>query len=196
MAFAVVALACSAAAHAAGTPTAPKSHSAGLLADHQASSASCVAVPTQAGNDGVAEEIFQNNFVSARSVAAFARNGQPVGSVDETQFDAAPAAADSDLFVKRNASDPLGPKGAARSSGRSKSKALLTFWADSSSAADAGLDSGISAEAAAAAAATIATGSGPSSVLIPLPAAAWSALSVMGGVSVMAGFRKIRRRFR
>jgi len=194
MAFAVAALACAATAHAAGTPTPSKSHSADLLAEHQPSA--CVTVGTQAGNDGVAEEIFQNNFVSARSVAAFARNGQPVGSTDESQFDAAPGAADSDLFGKSNASDPIGAKGTVRSSGRGKPKALLTFWADSSAAADAGLDTGVSAEAAAAAAAAIATGSGPSSVLIPLPAAAWSALSVMGGVSVMAGFRKIRRRFR
>ena len=31
---------------------------------------------------------------------------------------------------------------------------------------------------------------------IPLPLAAWSALSVMGGVGAMAGFRKLRRRLK
>jgi hypothetical protein len=189
MAFAVAALAWTAAAHASSTPTALTNQQASLAGDQPLC---LLSLNTQATDDGVADEIFQNNFVSARSVAAFARNGQPVGTVDETRFDAAPGSADPDLFKASN-SDTTGAKGPAR---QAKPKALLTFWAESNAATDMGIDTGVSAEAAAAAAAAIATGTGASSVLIPLPLAAWSALSVMGGVGAMAGFRKLRRRLK
>jgi hypothetical protein len=165
---------------------------------------------THADVTGVADQIFQSDYVAADSVAAFARNGETVGTVDGSDADPlADGGSSSDIFEPadlrgQELSNTIGAlagggngnsgSGNARKTAGKKPAPSLTFWEDAA-ASDADY-AGVSPESAAALAAAVAAGAGPANVLIPLPAAAWSALSVMGGVGALAGFRKIRRRLK
>jgi hypothetical protein len=148
-------------------------------------------------DDGAGEEIFQTGSASGRSAATFARNGTDVSVGGDDRFDASMSDSSFGDLGGKGLSHTIGALGGESkyTTGKAKPKALLSFWAESS-AAEVGGDDSLSPEAAAAAAAALAAGTGPSNVLIPLPVASWSALSVLGGCGLFAGIKKMRRRFR
>jgi len=73
-----------------------------------------------------------------------------------------------------------------------QSSLSLDFWDDASSARSAADDRATGATEAAQGNGR--SGGAHSNVMIPLPMAAWSALSVFGGVGVVAGMRRAARR--
>src|SRR5688572_20984040 len=115
----------------------------------------------QADASGVADEIFQSNYLAAGSVAAFARNGEQVGTIEASDADPLATEADpSDMFEPADLrgeelSNTIGAlsSGEARKPAGKKVAASLTFWEDAATA-DAEY-AGVSAESAAAAAAAI-----------------------------------------
>ena len=150
----------------------------------------------------VADQIFQSDSVSAGSVAAFARNGETVGTVDGSDADPLTDAGNSaDIFEPsdlrgQELSNTIGATSAAGNGSKpaGKKAAALTFWEDAA-AADASY-AGVSAESAAAAAAAVAAGVRPRQRADPPPRRRVERLSVMGGVGALAGFRKLRQRLR
>jgi hypothetical protein len=156
-------------------------------------------------DEAVAEQIFQTEFASARSVASFARDAKPLGLLAQDGLTSSFPAAGIEsgpmglsgrgLFNTISAlhgpgatpvwsADSDTDHGATAKS--SSDHALAQFW--ERTASSGALSAGLSESSTSAAA-----GPGPSNVLIPLPAAAWSALSVLSGMGVMS---VIRRQFR
>ena len=162
-----------------------------------------------AAGDAVAEQIFQSEFMSARSVATFARSAKPLGVLMSESFSPVFAPGGFDTGPKGLSGRGLyntittlhGPRPTRGSwagadsldtvvaESSTASAALAQFWEQSASADFVFDQSGSDAGANAA-------GVGAANVLIPLPAAAWSALSVMGGVGIFAGIRRAFRRSR
>jgi len=174
--------------------------------DRKTSPVALSSADATAGED-IAAQIFQTEVVSARSVATFARSVKPFGLLMNENFNPVFPAGGYETGPRglsgrglANMIETLhGPRpmrggwsgtddadtGAAKSS--TSSSALAQFWEQSASA-DFVFDQ-IASDGGANAA-----GPGAGNVLIPLPAAAWSALSVMGGVGVFAGIRRVFRR--
>jgi hypothetical protein len=160
-----------------------------------------------AAGEDIAGQIFQSEVVSARSVATFARSVKPFGLLMNESFNP----------VFPHGGFETGPKGL---SGRGLYNTIETLhgprparggWAGNDESASPAANSSASSNALAqfweqSASAdfvfdhTASDGSangavtGAENVLIPLPAAAWSALSVMGGVGAFAGIRRMFRR--
>ena len=83
---------------------------------------------------------------------------------------------------------PQSAEGASSTGIHQDGSPILTFWQESSKASEAQFKD-IRVEFAAANAM-------PSNVLIPLPPAVWSALSLMGGAALIRGVRRLRRQLR
>lgn len=169
------------------------------------------------------EQIFQPEFVSARAVASFARNSKTFGTVDEsgrfqallsTHRNAAESAGPVDLrgaglsntllALQSGGSTftsdrTLNPNGADQlvsytvktrngaNTASSSPDGFLLFWEDSASDASDYDYNDLVVQVNAA-------DPGSANVLIPLPAAAWSGLMLMGAVGAAAGIKRIRRR--
>jgi hypothetical protein len=168
----------------------------------------------------VAEQIFQGELVSARAVATFSRNTQTFGMMDGDELEPLFTATGSGLDVSgsadltgrglRNAVFALKSGGSVVESTGANSadpliaysvtgddmdrRSFLLFWEDAALPQGDFDYNDLVVEVAGGGAA--AGGRATTHVLIPLPAAAWSGLSVMGGVSLMAGLRKLRQRIR
>jgi len=163
--------------------------------------------------DDGAERIFQGELVSARTVATFSRNTQTFGVNDGGGFQPlftvtgsgleAGGSADltgrdlSNAIVALQsggrvvngtgaAADPLNVY-AVSGRGDAGDQKFVLFWEDARAPYSDFDYNDLVVEVSA---------RGASNVLIPLPAAAWSGLTVMGGVGLMAGLRKLRRRLR
>ncbi len=141
--------------------------------------------------DAKAEQLFQSDFVSARATTLLARDNQAVSGLS-----------DGVLAGLSQTSQPVDLRGKGLSltisalqnvspSIRSArlSPATLDFWNETATDEIDVTYEGVTAEFS-----TRNRVERPN-VLIPLPAAAWSGLTVLGGVSLLAGARKIRRRF-
>jgi hypothetical protein len=147
------------------------------------SSAAAGAVAQPAGE--VDAELVFNGEVSPRAVAGFARSGESldVSDAEETGL-VIPGSAElrgNGLMNTISALQSRPPRSA---------HALGLPWADDADETDL---SSFDIPVADAAAAGVA---GRDNVLIPLPLASWSALSVLGGVGFVAGLRRMARRFR
>jgi hypothetical protein len=158
----------------------------------------------QANADG-ADQIFQPEFVSARSVADFARNSQAMGTLDDVGrfqplFNAHSAGADgagpvdlrgdglSRMIVALQSGNDAGKPAKHHNAGSSAPDSFMLVWEDtptSSTKSDYDYNE-LVAQAAGAV-------PGADNVLIPLPLAAWSGLTVMGGVGIATGIKRIRR---
>ena len=162
-----------------------------------------------------AEQVFGSDLVSVRGVTSFSRGPDVSGPTDLTGLapllnptrlapkGSGPASltgADLSETIFALRSDSVASRSeagervgsvldGASDAGRAPRRALLMFWED----AEGTNADFILTDSADAAAATSGT---RGDVFIPLPAAAWSALSVMGGVSLMAGLRRVRQRLR
>lgn len=163
-----------------------------------------------------AEQIFQGDVVSARAVAAFSRNTEAtVGSVTGGEFEPLFTVSGRGLDVTGSAelSGPdlrttmlaLKSGGNVRESNGAgnahplkaysvtgadvNSRKFVLFWEDAAAPYSDFDYNDLVVELGGAAG-----GRGSSNVLIPLPAAAWSGLSLLGGVSLMAGCRRLRQR--
>ena len=163
-----------------------------------------------------AEQIFNGDVVSARAVAAFSRNTQTLatlkgslnplftvtgddlevsGSADLTGEDLTDtifALQSSSNIFKQTDNGSLDSLRSYSVTGLDVDRDTFVLFWDDAIAADGDLDYNDLVVEVSTAGGT----RGGSNVMIPLPAAAWSALSVMGGVSLMAGLRKIRERLR
>ena len=168
-------------------------------------------------NDGGADQIFQSDVVSAKAVASFARNSQTFGLLSGT------GGAFNPLFSTAGGSG-LDASGAADLRGDAllntifalqsggtvhprtgpqvqsylvseagKSDSYLMFWEDTNTA---GADFDYNDLVVELAAAAAPGGAGANNVAIPLPLAAWSALSVLGGMGALAGARRLLRGLR
>lgn len=165
-----------------------------------------------------AELVFQGDLVSVKAVASFSRGVQTLDTSDDPTplLNAAPSpvpvagppsssttltsaalsemifALQSETSASRSAT--LTNDEGARSlpsAGPSPRKAQRMFWEDAEDGDFIYRDPS-SAELAAAAAVGARGASGANS--IPLPAAAWSAMTVLGAIGATAGVRRLRRR--
>ena len=170
-----------------------------------------------------ASRILQGDLSSASAVAKFSQSPSSLEDANERSFDPLPSLAGSSPVAPRAAgitgadltetifalqSDSIASRsrgisgdeggdsdgdslfGKPSSAGRGARKTKKMFWeeaadADWTYAADPRMAAVLDAGPRAA---------GSADVFIPLPAAAWSALTVLGGASVMAGLRRLRRR--
>lgn len=146
-----------------------------------------------ADGDSAEEQIFQGDLISARSVTDFSRNAQPFGVLNG-QLDVFSGVASlqplslngqglsatiADLHDHRPLhSVPLRANAEAASSGQLRS-IRPEFAFDENAAA-----------------VTAATAQSPGNVLIPVPSAALSGLSVLGGLGIFAGIRRAIRGLR
>jgi hypothetical protein len=149
---------------------------------------------SKSDGDGAEEQIFQGDLVSARSVTDFARNSQPFG-VLSGHFNVF-----SGLAALRPLS--LGGQGLAetiadlhdrRPPHATPSKAVS---AESSPVGESRKTPSEFAFDQSVIAAAAASNTPQGNVLIPLPSAALSGLSVMGGLGVFAGIRRALRGIR
>jgi hypothetical protein len=179
---------------AAGRADAARTRPASQDLQVQAAAAKEVNVGTgDVAADGVdAEQALQLDFAAARSAA--------VGSSATSDTDLSPlptnqeldAASTGDVRGKLllQAMADLPQVGTPAN----KSTLSLDFWDDAGSARSAVDDQ--ASRTSEAAQANVRGIAGPhSNVMIPLPMAAWSGLSVFGGVGLVAGIRRAARRF-
>jgi hypothetical protein len=144
-----------------------------------------------AGGDSAEEQIFQGDLVSARSVTDFARNAQPFG-VMSNHFN---------VFSGLAALRPLSLSGQGLAETiadlhdrrPSHSASLKPVPADASASGQTRLVPSDFAFDETAAAMTAAAMPTQGNVLIPIPSAALSGLSVMGALGVFAGIRRAIR---
>lgn len=138
------------------------------------------------------EQVFQAE-PALRTVASYSRDMQAVAQVDLSQLD---AIATSDLHGSGLEETIRAFRANDSTEHHSKSANLfLSFWKDDSQAGyESAADSSSLAIEAAVAANAAGTQVGGGNVLIPLPPAAVSGLSVMGGLSLMAGIRRVFKR--
>lgn len=196
--------------------TLPNVDSASLTQSHDDFFDNSKGVERLAARSG-AEQIFQGELSSVKAVADFSRGTQTLQAADGDSVaplmtatggglkpPAAASLTSADLsetiFALQSdagafpaaASGGLDSLFASTVAGRAPRKAMLMFWEEADGSDGDVSYSDLAVEAVAAAGGRGNTGN----VLIPLPAAAWSGLSLMGGVGAMAGLRRLRQRLR
>lgn len=137
------------------------------------------------------ERIFQSDFVSGRSVASFARNSKPFHIGDGGRM--LDESGEMDLHRDKLSNTIVAFQAGGESAPDKNlhgAASLLEFWEKSKSTR---MD--LEYNDAAPASADVRGAAAPGNVLIPLPAAAWSGLSMLGGMGVLAGIRRLRRKF-
>lgn len=134
-----------------------------------------------------AERVFQSDSAAPRNsaISALAGNGELSTLPSSDEFNATGTGELRGKELHRAMAD-------LPQVGASSNTLSLEFWDDATSARSAVDDRSVRAGEA-----SQGNGrSGHSNVMIPLPMAAWSALSVLGGVGFVSGIRKVARRFR